>query len=1100
MNTPSVHRIRAAAPRAFAPVLCAVLLLTGVAAPSSAATLGPSLAAALNGVANSVSVGPVIVSFKTSGGLTSGNLTTLLLTGITHGYKLQQLGMVAVPATAGQVRLLANNASVRSIWLNDSLSYLNDQTRVLTGVDRMRSDPDFTALHQGLPVTGQGIGVLINDSGIDATHPDLPMPGHVVQNVLGLLDVTSLLSLLGFINPLYLENLPITDLTSGHGTHCAGIVGGTGAASNGRYAGVAPGARLIGFGSGVAITVLNALGGFEYALENQSRYNIRVISNSWGGQGAFDPNDPIVAAAKTAHDRGIVVVFAAGNSGPGKDTMSPEARAPWVISVAAGTKEGGLASFSSRGVPKAQRPAGDANAPTLTAPGTGREFAADSGRFTAGIVSTRAKTNLIQNGLISGDDLELAPLDLLSYTEISGTSMAAPFVAGTVALMLSADPTLTPDGVKAILTQTATQMPGTSEFEAGAGYINVYAAVDKVYHRAKAYGTYGGPADLQSYNLAITTGTAAQTPFHIDYDPAASIGPGSANALAFTVAPGISVLDVSATVDDVFGLGEGNTVGLLLTDPNGGTWSSGVLLPVLDTPNREVVVKNPVAGPWLLEVRGIRGLAALPEVALPLSGLALPGPVDGSITQQVLLLPPVPDIAGDPARAEIEFVLKNRMLDVLSDGLFHPASAATRGDFARALVYNTALRQSLAAAAQYTDVTGPQEAIAEAVTANGSTLRDGDFTPTGLMTAAAPAFAAASPVTRLDVAVALVKALGLDAAAQAKAGTDVTATANGNTVIVSDQAAIPAGLRGYVQIALDRGILNATFTASPPAAAVQPAGAMTRSSLAFALDHYRQAFAAGNSGIQVDGSSLSLPFSLDGLVGELDLTFESVTSLSLLNLGVSVLPVSPSDPGLLARLPQGVSILSGFPLLARIEPPAAGGLSFTGVAGVQLTALSLGAPSPLAPLTRLYAAPLGGPFRDITSQIKTGTETRVIGAREGFSEFLLVTDPNPLAGAIAGKLDRLDQILSDNTAAIPPAVFTDLAAELAATRSHVAQGDPAAAIQDLGAFLTTVQQHSGTGGIPDVWRAQHDLTNVAGLLRAAGMTLQFSLLQQVPGP
>ena len=71
-----------------------------------------------------------------------------------------------------------------------------------------------------------------------------------------------------------------------------------------------------------------------------------------------DPNDPIAIASKQAHDLNIVVVFAAGNSGPGKDTMNPYAKAPWVIGVAAGTKEGGLASFSSRGVLKAQRAAG----------------------------------------------------------------------------------------------------------------------------------------------------------------------------------------------------------------------------------------------------------------------------------------------------------------------------------------------------------------------------------------------------------------------------------------------------------------------------------------------------------------------------------------------------------------------------------------------------------------------------------------------------------------------------------------------------------------------------------------------------------------------
>src|SRR6185369_16461756 len=123
--------------------------------------------------------------------------------------------------------------------------------------------------------------------------------------------------------------------------------------------------------------------------------------------------------------------------------------------------------------------------------------------------------------------------------------------------------------------------------------------------------------------------------------------------------------------------------------------------PILNAPNREVVVNNPVAGPWLLEVRGVRGLTALPEVSLPTSGAALPGPVDGTITQQVINLPAIADIQSDPSKAEIEFVLKNRMMDVQPDGLFHPGDAVNRGDFVRALVFNTALRQSLADSPRY---------------------------------------------------------------------------------------------------------------------------------------------------------------------------------------------------------------------------------------------------------------------------------------------------------------------------------------------------------------------------------------------------------------
>jgi len=826
----------------------ALLLLAAGAAP--AATLGPSLGAKLPGLADSASVGVVIVAFNTSNGLSAGNLATLSAVGIGKGFTLQSLGMVAAPASAGQVRALAADPSVRSIWFNDQLTYLNDQTRVLAGVDRARADSEFTKLNGGLPVAGQGnFSLMINDSGIDGTHADTHYPDHVIQNVQSLTDDATLS---GFTSPVFLEGVPDTDTNVGHGSHCAGIAAGTGAASGGRYAGVAPGANLIGFGSGAALFILNGLGGFEYAITNQFRYNIRIISNSWGGTGAFNPDDPVAIASQMAHDRNIVVVFAAGNSGPGKDTMNPYAKAPWVIGVAAGTKEGGLASFSSRGVPKSERGPEDFNAPTVTAPGTGREFAADSGKFTSDVVSVRAKTNIFANGTTA--DAELPTQYLPYYTEISGTSMATPFVAGSVALLLSADRTLSPDEVKSILVETASQMPGFSEFEVGAGYINVDAALDKVFHRAKTYGAYGAPQDLQSYNLKIATNTVAQVPFHIDYTPAALPGPGSANSTTFTVQSGISVLDVAAKIDNALTTGNGNTVGLLLTDPNGKKYSSGIMIPILDAPSREVVVNNPVAGQWLLEVRGVRGLTALPEVSLPTSGAAAAGPVDGTITQQVYVFPAIPDVQGDPAQAQIQFVLQNRMMDVLSDGLFHPAAQVTRGGFAQILVFNTALRQSLADTPRFTDVTGAQEAIAEAVTASGSTLRDWNFTPTGMMTASGSSFSPSGLVTRTDVAVALVKALGMDAAAQALAGSHVTATYSGQTVVVSDEAGIPAALRGYVQIALNRGILNAFFsfqqgpTDFTPqlVAKVMPTSPVTRSFLAFAIAHFRQDFAAGN--------------------------------------------------------------------------------------------------------------------------------------------------------------------------------------------------------------------------------------------------------------
>jgi serine protease AprX len=112
------------------------------------------------------------------------------------------------------------------------------------------------------------------------------------------------------------------------------------------------------------------------------------VSNSYGGSGAFDPDNPITIASKMAHDRNIAVIFAAGNDGPTKDTYNTYAKAPWVIGVAAGSKEGDLADFSSRGISRDVRlsnedPNDDFNAPTITAPGTGRIYETNAAKFTS---------------------------------------------------------------------------------------------------------------------------------------------------------------------------------------------------------------------------------------------------------------------------------------------------------------------------------------------------------------------------------------------------------------------------------------------------------------------------------------------------------------------------------------------------------------------------------------------------------------------------------------------------------------------------------------------------------------------------------------------
>src|SRR4051812_21568977 len=136
--------------RGFVVVFFLVLscLVALAARPAAAAALNQSLISRLSGLATGASAGTVIVTFNTSSGLKPSHLTTLLLAGVIRGYTLPNLGMVAIPATAGQVRILAGNPAVRSIWSNERLRFLNDQGRVLTGADRARDDPDFARLHQ----------------------------------------------------------------------------------------------------------------------------------------------------------------------------------------------------------------------------------------------------------------------------------------------------------------------------------------------------------------------------------------------------------------------------------------------------------------------------------------------------------------------------------------------------------------------------------------------------------------------------------------------------------------------------------------------------------------------------------------------------------------------------------------------------------------------------------------------------------------------------------------------------------------------------------------------------------------------------------------
>jgi serine protease AprX len=769
--------------------LAAALSPVGAATQNTSAKLDTLLTDAL---AKSTAPVEAIVTFRGNNAPSAQQIDLLKQVGIISGVTLKSLPMAGVLVTADQVQALSKLPEVRSIYLNKKLKYDNYDATALTGVDRVRADASMTQANKGLPVSGKGVTVVVNDSGVDGTHKDIQYGTHLIENATGSTNLHSLSDLLPIT---YLEGVPNTDTNSGHGTHVTGTVGGTGAMSALKYEGVAPGANLVGYGSGAALLILDAVGGFDYALTNQSRFGIRIITNSWGSSGGFDPEDPVNIASKLAYDRGIVVTFAAGNEGPGEDTLNPYSKAPWVISVAAGDKQGKLADFSSRGVSSGGGTFtvdGETwtwvDRPTITAPGVD-------------IISTRALAPV--SSLSATDDAnQIEPAYLPFYTLMSGTSMATPHAAGIVALMLEANPSLSPAQVKQILQNTATNMPGMEPWEVGAGYVNAYAAVDRSFQERN----YGTTLNLnRSFNSSVQV-SVSRTPFVVDYNP---VTLASSNKYPFTVPAGLT--ELAARIDAAGVLDSGNPVNLVLTAPDGTEYSSGVNLLFPLYYDRTVSVTSPKSGNWTLEVRGLRGAAENPT-----GGAGLPEQIPGTLTFKTAGgFTGLNDITGHPAESAIKLAVNERLVDGYSDKSFKPNEYIQRREMANYLVMGAGIRQFLPrdGSISYPDVSAADRAFVEAVTAKGAAIRDGVQIQKGVMTpTAAGTFSPNDAVRRVDLAYSFVQSLGLQQQALDKNGTSLTVQYGTERIAIEDAADIPAELRGYVQVALDMNILNAYFT------------------------------------------------------------------------------------------------------------------------------------------------------------------------------------------------------------------------------------------------------------------------------------------------
>jgi len=546
-----------------------VIALSLVVFPAQAQTLDPSLKAAL-GTNGSMRVIATFDHAPTA-------LDRSLIAGVaSRSQFLGALPMALVETNAAGVSRLLGTPGLKSLYLDKKLDFYLHESVPLIGADRAARE---------LGANGKCIGVAIIDSGIDATHPDLPFGSKVVQNV-KIVGLSASDSPNGTGLVQVVEGLPNSDTTSGHGTHCAGITAGNGTASGGYYAGVAPGAHLVGIGTGDTLVIFYALEGFDYAIANRGKYNIKVISNSWGSTmepgEAFDPNNPINEASKIAHDLGMTVVFAAGNSGPGTDTMNRYSVAPWVISVANGWKDGTtLEGSSSRG-----RYQDDFFHPTITAPGTD-------------IVSTRAPNTVLPPLGLIGNDPNIQTEWIPYYTTMTGTSMACPHVAGVVSLLYQVRPDMTPDLAKRLIVNTATPMANYEQYAVGAGRINAYAAVQQA-KAIKNVKAYKDPKTGKTIDVYV-----------VEKSFNGSVGPAVAqyNSIlseqqhAFAVDAGAIFLDTKLFWDNF-----ANDVDLYLQRDDNGTWvdvANSQDIQALSMAAREgVAIDNPQTGNWRARVRG----------------------------------------------------------------------------------------------------------------------------------------------------------------------------------------------------------------------------------------------------------------------------------------------------------------------------------------------------------------------------------------------------------------------------------------------------------------------------------------------------------------
>ncbi|MGC0333749.1 subtilisin family serine protease [Streptomyces sp. SAI-170] len=382
---------------------------------------------------------------------------------------------LALPAVNG-VALQADKDTAAAFWRDVT----EPRTRGTSALERLWLDRKVTAtldrstrqVHadrawaEGLDGTGTKVAVL--DTGVDADHPDL------TERVAAAHDFTGSAS--------------GSEDHVGHGTHVASTVGGSGAASDGRNKGVAPGTSLLvgkvldDYGSGQSSWII---AGMQWAVDQGAD----VASMSLGSSVIGACDDPMAQAARElGSSTRTLFVVAAGNSGPGTETVSSPGCVPEVLTVGAVDRDDTTAPFSSRGPVAVTHTL----KPEIAAPGVAVSAARAGGR------------------------------GVYAYTGMSGTSMATPHVAGAAAIVRQAHPDWTAQQVKAALVGSARTGGEVADAgEAGAGVLDVAAAAHQRVTSVPAVqaGTYAWPqtsADRTGVDVPFTN--TGRSPVTLDLD------------------------------------------------------------------------------------------------------------------------------------------------------------------------------------------------------------------------------------------------------------------------------------------------------------------------------------------------------------------------------------------------------------------------------------------------------------------------------------------------------------------------------------------------------------------------------------------------------